>query len=133
MIKGQKLSSILHYFEKIGTNLSTVEYFKTYFFILILLKYLNYKISCFFYKSNWYRYFYWQKQMKTLEDVLHSNFPTQKCTSFCFWQLLNKKKKSLNTDPIKLKEYYLGTLFNWKYQVSSCMAFRHMMNMRIYM
>lgn len=48
MIKGQKVSSILHYFEKIGTNLSTVEYFKTYFFILILLKYLNYKISCFF-------------------------------------------------------------------------------------
>lgn len=60
MIKGQKVSSILHYFEKIGTNLSTVEYFKTYFFILILLKYLNYKISffVFFYKSNWYRYYY---------------------------------------------------------------------------
>lgn len=60
-------------------------------------------------------------------------FPPKKCTSFCFRVIKFFFKKSFNTDPIKLKEYYLGHYLNCKYQVSSCMAFRHMMNMRIYM
>lgn len=76
-----------------------------------------------------------KKKIKLSEDcTVMFPPPKKKCTSFCFRQSLNFFKKSFNTDPIKLKEYYLGTLFKLQlYQVSSCMAFRHMMNMRIYM
>lgn len=55
-----------------------------------------------------------KNQIKLSEDCTVM-FPPKKCTSFCFRQSLNFFKKSFNTDPIKLKEYYLGTLFNCNY------------------
>lgn len=70
-------------------------------------------------------------QIKLSEDCTVM-FPPKNVPHFVL-ESLNFFKKSFNTDPIKLKEYYLGHYLNCKYQVSSCMAFRHMMNMRIYM